>query len=98
MSKDGRACNQSFGRFVVREIVCSTGNTIERLAVDAEQHRIARPPTIAETNTYASNSTVPEIVPAADRQRRTGPGGDGGWKLVQFDGLYRISGIWTSGG
>ena len=86
---DGRACNQSFGRFVVREIVCSTGNTIERLAVDAEQHCESpdRPPLRAYLRV---NSTVPEIVPQPTASAGPDQAVTEG-ELVQLDGLHSSS-------
>lgn len=89
VSGDGRGCNESFGRFVVREIVCSSGNTIERLAVDAEQHCEApdSPPLRAYLRV---NSTVPEIVPQPTASAGPDQAVTEG-ELVQLDGMHSYS-------
>lgn len=59
---DGRACGRLYGRFIVREIVCSAANVVEKLAIDAEQH--CHDADAAPLHAYLRiNSAVPEIVP-----------------------------------
>lgn len=62
VSGAGRGCNQLFGRFVVREMICLPGNVVEKLAIDAEQH--CENPNSPPLRAYLRiNSSVPEIVP-----------------------------------
>jgi len=62
ISGNGISCTQAFGRFVVREFACSAANTVERLAIDAEQRCQSQdaPPLFAYVRI---NSTIPVLVP-----------------------------------
>jgi hypothetical protein len=62
ISGNGSGCNTSTGRFVVRELVCSANNTIEKLAIDARDQCDFSG--AASTFAYVRiNSDIPLIVP-----------------------------------
>ena len=61
VSGSGRGCNALTGRFIVREIVFGSGGTIQRFAVDFEQHCKDVVPGLFGAIRY--NSTVSDIVP-----------------------------------
>ena len=60
-SGSGRGCNALTGRFVVREIVFGSGGTIQRFAVDFEQHCEDVVPALFGAIRY--NSTISDVVP-----------------------------------
>ena len=61
VSGSGRGCNALTGRFIVREIVFGSGGTVQRFAVDFEQHCNDVVPALFGAIRY--NSTVSDIVP-----------------------------------
>jgi len=60
-SGSGRGCNALTGRFIVREIVFGSGGTIQRFAVDFEQHCNDVVPALFGAIRY--NSTISDVVP-----------------------------------
>jgi len=57
VSGDGRGCNRDAGRFLVSELVFAQDGTVDRLAIDFEQHCEGSPPALYGSVRY--NSAVP---------------------------------------
>lgn len=75
ISGDGRACNESVTNFVVREIACAPDGTLQRLAIDAEQHcGFAVAPPLFGYLRFNSSIGLPEPL---DRGCRLDSDGDG---------------------
>jgi hypothetical protein len=84
-SVSGGGCSRPTGRFIVREIVFGSGGSVQRLAVDLEQHCDDAVPGFFAAIRY--NATIDEVVPfggaypsyqvtlsAPSNGRLTGPG------------------------
>lgn len=61
VSGSGRGCNQETGRFVILELALGPGGTVQRFAVDFEQHCEDRVPALFGAIRY--NSTIDEVLP-----------------------------------
>ena len=84
VSVDGHGCNAKTGRFLVREIV-RAGGTIQRLAVDFEQHCEDNGPALFGALRY--NSTVTSLLPF-----------DGMYPLYRLEIEPTVNGVVSGGG
>ena len=66
VSGDGRGCNTDTGRFLVSDVAFAQDGTVERLAVDFEQHCEDAPPALFGSVRYNSSVTAVPRVSVAD--------------------------------